>query len=213
MSDDPKTPSNRQARDERKQAHLRRMMDRYAGEYRAVASPASASVASSLHAAIDAVLERDRKTSATSGDIRCGRGCDHCCHGPVEIWPHEAALLVEAARKAGIELDRARLERQGRYAMDDWRRQPAADRACVFLGGDGACRVYEFRPNACRKLLVMTDPALCDAAKHPPESVDRWFSWEAEIMESAALEVFGGALMPQALLKAEGERRKLEGER
>jgi hypothetical protein len=202
MSDDPKTPSNRQARDERKQAHLRRMMDRYAGEFRAVASPASPSVARDVHAAIDAVLERDRRISPASGDIRCGKGCDHCCRGPVEIWPHEAVLLAEAARKAGIELDRARLERQGHYGMDAWRQQPAADRACIFLGEDGACRVYESRPSACRKLLVVTDPALCDAAKHPPESVGRWYSWEAEIMESAALEVFGGRLMPGALLVA-----------
>lgn len=210
MSDDPKTPSNRQARDERKQAHLRRMMDRYVGEFRAVASPASSPAARNAHAAIDAVLERDRRISAASGDIRCGKGCDHCCRGPVEIWPHEAALLVEAAREAGLALDRARLERQARYGMDAWREQPAADRACVFLGSDGACGVYESRPNACRKLLVVTDPAYCDAAKHPPESAVRWYSWEAEVMESAALEVFGGTLMPAALLKAEDERRKSE---
>ncbi len=210
MTDDSKAAANRRARDERKQAYLRRMMDRYAGEFRAVAGPASLSVARDVHAAIDAVLARDRKISPASGDIRCGKGCDHCCHGPVEIWPHEAALLVEAAREAGIEIDRARLERQARYDMDAWREQPGADRACVFLGEDGACRVYESRPSACRKLLVVTDPALCDAAKHPPESVDRWYSWEAEIMESAALEVFGGTLMPQALLKAEGEIRKAE---
>jgi len=97
-------------------------------------------------------------------------------------------------------LDKARLERQSQYTMDTWRQQPAADTACVFLGEDGACKVYESRPNACRKLLVVTDPALCDAAKHPPESVGRWFSWEAEMLESAALEVFGGALMPRSLL-------------
>ncbi len=215
MTDDPKTSTNRQARDERKQAHLRRMMDRYTGQFRAVGSPADPSVAREVHAAIDSVLERDRKISATSSDIRCGRGCDHCCHGPVEIWPHEAALLIEVARKSGMELDRGLLERQTRYAMDDWRQQPMVDRACVFLGDDGACKVYESRPNACRKLLVTTDPALCDAAKYPPESVGRWFSWEAEIMESAALEVFGGSLMPRslltALLNAEGGRRKSEG--
>ena len=46
----------------------------------------------------------------------------------------------------------------------------------------------------------MTDPGLCDAEKHPADSVERWFSWEAEILESAALEVFGAALMPQSLL-------------
>jgi hypothetical protein len=32
--------------------------------------------------------------------------------------------------------------------------------------------------------------------------VGRWFSWEAELLESAALEVFGIGLMPQLLLQA-----------
>jgi hypothetical protein len=205
MTDDSKTATNRRARDERKQAHLRAMMDRYTERFRAAVEPG----AREIHAAMDEVLERDRRIGAESGGIRCGKGCDHCCRGPVEIWPREAALLVEAARAAGVELDTVRLERQSRYAMDAWRQQPRAERACVFLGEDGACKVYESRPNACRKLLVVSDPALCDAAKHPPERVDRWYSWEAEVMESAALEVFGGTLMPGALLAAlENERRK-----
>jgi Fe-S-cluster containining protein len=206
MTDESRA-ANKKARDEKKAAHLRAMMDRYVAQFRAVGSPDAPSVARKVHIAIDEVLERDRKESANSGDIRCGKGCNHCCHGPVEIWPHEAGLLVEIASKAGMKLDQARLERQNRYTMDTWQQQPAADKACVFLGGDGACRVYEFRPNACRKLLVVSDPALCDAEKHPPGSTERWFSWEAEIMETAALEVFGADLMPKsllALLKAKG---------
>jgi hypothetical protein len=107
-------------------------------------------------------------------------------------------LLPRAGRDLAAG-DKARLERQSRYT---WRQQPAADTACGFLGSDGACRVYESRPNACRKLLVLSDPALCDAGKHPPDQVERWFSWEAEILETAALETFGGALMPRSLLAA-----------
>jgi Fe-S-cluster containining protein len=194
--------ANRKARDERKMAHLRALFDRYAGEFRAAADPDAPSVARGVHAAIDGVLERDRKKSADSSGIKCRKGCAHCCHGPVEIWPQEAALLVEIMREAGRELDTVRLERQSGYTMDTWRQQPAADTACVFLGADGACTVYGSRPNACRKLLVVTDPALCDAGKHPPESVGRWISWESEILESAALEVFGAALMPRSLLAA-----------
>lgn len=200
MTDDIKSASNRQARDERKQAHLHRMHRRYAEQFRGVGSRDASSVAREVHVAIDQVLEQDRKKSAASGDIQCRKGCDRCCRLPVEIWPHEAALLVETARAAGIELDQARLERQGQYTVDNWRQQPAADRTCVFLGADGACRVYESRPNACRKLLVLTDPALCDTEKHSADSVDRWFSWEAEVLESAALEIFGAALMPRLLL-------------
>lgn len=211
MTDSFKATANKKARDERKAAHLRAIFDRYAEQFRAAGNQDAPSVARRVHIAIDNVLERDRKKSATSGDIKCRKGCSHCCHSPVEIWPHEAALLVEIAREAGMELDQARLERQSQYTMDTWRQQPAADTACVFLGDDGACKVYEVRPNACRKLLVVTDPALCDAAKHPPDSVGRWFSWEAEILESAALEVFGAALMPRLLLSELDRGMKDEG--
>src|SRR5262249_35285998 len=65
---------------------------------------------------------------------------------------------------------------------------------------DGACRVYASRPNACRKLLVTSEPELCDSRNNALDRVERWWSWEAEIMETAAQEVFGRALMPQLLL-------------
>jgi Fe-S-cluster containining protein len=107
---------------------------------------------------------------------------------------------VKAARDAGIELDRARLERQGRQSIDTWRQQPGTDTACVFLGGDGACKVYASRPSACRKLLAVSDPALCDARNNSLDRVERWFSWESEMLETAALEVFGRGLMPRLLL-------------
>ncbi len=200
MTDDPKYAANRAARDEKKAAHLRGIYDRYTQEFRAIGNQDAPAVARSAHTAMDGLLQRDRAKSVGSGGIRCGKGCSHCCREAVEIWPHEAALLIEVVRATGMELDIARLERQRRYTVDTWRQQPAADKACVFLGSDGACTVYESRPNACRKLLVLTDPALCDAAEHKPDSVGRWFSWEAELMESAALEVFGAALMPGSLL-------------
>ncbi len=200
MTDTFRSAANKIARDEKKTAHLRGMMDHYTEKFRAAGNQDAPSVARGVHVAIDIVLERDRKKSAASGAIKCRKGCSHCCHEPVEIWPHEAALLVEGAREAGVEMDQSRLERQSQYTIDTWRQQPAADTACVFLGDDGACKVYEFRPNACRKLLVVTDPELCNGEKHRPDSVGRWFSWEAEILESAALEIFGAALMPRLLL-------------
>ena len=194
--------AKRQARDEKKQAYLRAMFDRYAGQFRAAAGQDAAPIARETHIAIDGLLERDRKKDAASAGIQCRKGCANCCHGPVEIWPQEALLLAQAARAAGLDLDRARLDRQSRHTIDSWHQQPAGDRACVFLGDGGACRVYESRPNACRKLLVVDDPELCDGARHPPGSAERWFSWEAEMLEAAALETFGRELMPRALLNA-----------
>jgi len=210
MADDrtEKLAANRKAREEKKAAYLRGIADRHAGQFRAAAGRDALSVAREVHDTMDEVLDRDRGKDAASGGIQCRKGCSHCCHGPVEIWPQEAALLVKAARDAGIELDRARLERQGRQSIDTWRQQPGTDTACVFLGGDGACRIYASRPNACRKLLVVSDPALCDARNNSLDRVDRWFSWESEMLETAALEVFGRGLMPRLLL---AQLRKDEG--
>jgi len=195
-----KLAANRKAREEKKAAYLRGIADRHAGQFRAALSRDALSVAREVHDTMDEVLKRDREKDATSIGIQCRKGCSHCCHGPVEIWPQEAALLVKAARDAGIELDRARLERQGRQSIESWRQQPGTDTACVFLGGDGACGVYASRPNACRKLLVVSHPALCDAKNQSLERVERWFSWESEMLETAALEVFGRGLMPRLLL-------------
>ena len=202
MADDAHLRANRKVRIERKEAHLRALHDRYTRQVRAVGDDAGPVVARAMHEAMDRALERDRRIVPGGGDIRCARGCHHCCRGPVEIGPHEAARLVEEARAAGLELDVARLERQSKHNAETWHEQPPADRACIFLGGDGACRVYEARPNACRKLLVMSDPEWCDADRHPPERVERWLSGEAEMMAVAALEVFGAGLMPRLLLKA-----------
>lgn len=204
------TDANRRARIEAKETYLRRMLERYTERFRAATGRDAEVVAGEVHATIDELLGHERGKSANGSAIRCRKGCSHCCSNPVEIWPQEAVLLMKAAREAGVELDTARLERQSKRSIDDWRQQPKADRACVFLGEDGACRVYASRPNACRKLLVLSDPALCDTENHTPDDTERWFSWEAEMMELAALETFGRGLMPRALLAAlekPGERK------
>jgi Fe-S-cluster containining protein len=202
MTDDSKAVANKNARNEKKEAYLRAIYDRYTAEFRTVGDQDASSFANKTHVAMNAVLEHDRAKNPGSENIQCGKGCSHCCREAVEIWPQEAALLVNVVRETGMTLDVARLERQSAYTVDTWREQPIADKACLFLGSDGVCTVYESRPNACRKLLVVTDPALCDAEHSKPDSVGRWFSWEAEPMESAALEVFGAVLMPGALLAA-----------
>jgi Fe-S-cluster containining protein len=213
MTDELRAAANRKAREEKKQALLRAMLVRYVADFRGFQSADPHSVAPRVHDAMDAVLRRDRSKDRSSREIKCGKGCDHCCKVPVEVFPQEAALLIAAARQAGIRLDTDRLHRQSRHVIESWREQNPADRACVFLGSDGACRVYESRPNACRKLLVVTEPALCDASKHAADCVGRWISWEAEILGAAALEEFGAALMPKALLAALQANESPQGSR
>ena len=202
MDDELKAAANKKAREGKKQALLRNMHARHVEQFHSVENEPAPSVAQRVHAALDGVLERDRSKDRTSRAIRCGKGCDHCCKVPVEVFPHEAALLVRAAREAGIELDVPLLMRQSRYNIDTWRTQPTLDKACVFLDDEGACKVYASRPNACRKLLVLTEPEFCDEERHSADRVGRWISWEAEILGSAALEVYGAELMPDALLAA-----------
>lgn len=202
MIDEKKAAANRAARMAKKQVHLRAIYDRHVEHFRALAGQDALVVARNSHAAIDSLLARDLEQNPPLENIRCARGCSHCCHGPVEIAAHEAELLVDVVRASGRPLDEERLQRQSRCAVDTWREQAPADRACVFLGGDGACTVYESRPAACRKLLVTSNPAFCDADKEATDRIDRWFSWEAEMMASAALEVFSLDVMPRALLAA-----------
>ena len=191
-----------QSRRERQVAFLRGLYERHLARLRDARGEAPPALAQRVHGEIDAVIERDRGADPRSTAIRCSSGCSHCCSGPVEIWAQEAALLVEHVRTAGLLLDVARLERQSRHDVDRWRDQPVADRACVFLGSDGACRVYAVRPNACRKLLVTSDPQHCDIPRGEYEHIERWFSWEAEMIETAALETFGMVMMPLAVLEA-----------
>ena len=202
MDDELKAAANKKAREEKKQALLQGMHARYVEQFHNVGNEPTHSIAQRVHAALDGVLERDRSKDRTSRAIQCGKGCDHCCKVPVEVFPHEALLLLRAAREAGIELDVPLLMRQSRYNIDTWRTQPTLDKACMFLDDEGACKVYASRPNACRKLLVLTEPALCDEERRSTDRVGRWISWEAEILGSAALEVFGAELMPNALLAA-----------
>ena len=198
MIDSDKAAGNRKAREEKKRAHLQAMMDRYRQQFRAIAGIDAPGVAREVHGTIELFLERDLKRSPEPG-IRCSKGCSHSCRGPVEILPHEAALLAAEVRAGGVTIDAERLERQGNCTVETWRQQPAGDRACVFLGEDGACRVYEARPSACRKLLVTGAPELCDQDQHTPEAVERWFSWEAEVFTTAAQETFGCGLLPVLL--------------
>jgi Fe-S-cluster containining protein len=190
----------------RRMAELRALYEGHVARFRAAAGAAPLQLAREAHAEMDALLKQDRRLPGADA-VRCAKGCSHCCRGPVEIRPHEAQLLLEHLCSTGRRLDRDKVERQSAYTVKTWREQPAADQACVFLGDDGACTVYDLRPNTCRKLLVTSDPRHCDISRGEYERIERRFCWEAEMLESAALEVFGLQLMPQALQAAlDGDR-------
>lgn len=92
----------------------------------------------------------------------CRAGCSGCCHMQTEITGDEAALYAEMIEH-GLKVDMVKLEHQATTTYDDitWWRQSTKDKACLFLGEDGKCRIYANRPLACRKYYVFTPAEKC----------------------------------------------------
>jgi len=125
--------------------------------------PAGASRARWIHAKVDAAQARFTANKPDlMAQVRCGKGCAHCCCLWVGITRDEAELLAERVRAGTARPDPARLALQRQWESPlDFVGRPRAEAACVFLDGDGACTVYEDRPSICRSVLVASEPDLC----------------------------------------------------
>jgi Fe-S-cluster containining protein len=181
------------------------MWKHYVSELQTVSAQAinPESIAYSVHELIDQHVAKLLATDRAAPRVACKRGCASCCHIHVWIDPHEARLLATVIAHEGIEVDRARLARQAGHTLESWRSLPAVDRRCVLLDEADECRVYEHRPTACRKYLVVDTPKWCDTVSHPGAQVGILASPEAETIAVAALKAFPGAApLPDMLLGA-----------
>lgn len=168
-----------------------------AGVQRALAKhPDQLGIAAGVHDAIDRSVQALMARDPNAGQVKCRKGCAACCHINVDVSRSEAQLLAACAADLGlpIDLDRLRKQAAGYGAL------APEDRACVFLK-DGACRVYEHRPGACRKMLVITDPDLCDTVKNPGGKVGHLVSAEAEVIWSVLLTRDERGTLPAMLLR------------
>jgi len=194
-------------KDPRVSAHDRQlagqMTEFYIEQYRAMLREHDPeSVAYTIGSKIDEVVAASRKKSPHGNQIRCTKGCNHCCKQVVAITLPEAQLLMRVIAEDAVAVPLERIDRQAKHDDDTWQSQPEEDRACVFLARDGTCKVYEYRPGSCRKHFVITDPDLCDIQKHPGHRVGMFFSAEAEIMQSAQMTASESGPMPRMLLRA-----------
>lgn len=114
--------------------------------------------------------------------ISCRKGCAHCCKQKVDISSVEAQLIVDFCKEENIQINVDYLRKQAQLDETNWIGNESA--ACSFLGKDNACTVYEVRPMACRKYLVMTEPDLCDTVKYPKGTVGAFGSLDVEIVAS-----------------------------
>ena len=183
------------------------MHEHYEQEFRRVAAvaPNPESTAHTVNGIVDGFIAEHRAAAPQAKDIRCGRGCAHCCRINVTITLPEAHLLLAWAEDQGIEVDWARVERQAQHPGLAWRELPLPDRDCVFLGKTGDCRVYEHRPVACRKHFVVSDPANCNKNLRARRTL-MFVCPQAEVVASAALTAFENRSMPVMLMKARREK-------
>lgn len=130
----------------------------------------------------------------------CRRGCSFCCYTEVDTTWDEADLLI-ASNEDKIDWDKLKSQVGGVAKL------PYAERACVFLK-DGECSVYDFRPMACRKYMVLNDPDRCNSEKYP--------RGDTKVLHSPSVEIFSAALktiqdvepMAEMLIKVKANREK-----
>ena len=100
-------------------------------------------------------------------NIKCSKGCAHCCHIRAVCTEIEAEVAVDYAKEKGLLIDIDRLEKQKDLDVTQYMFSP--HKRCVFLQADNTCGIYPVRPMACRKYFVVSDPDLCDTTKYPKQ--------------------------------------------
>ena len=163
-------------------ATIRSVFDKYTAKLEGV--NAGADRARALHQLLDQALQ-----SAAHIPVSCRKGCSGCCHYEIEITQDEAALLA-AVVWGGVDVDYDRLAKQAARERKsaEWSNILRPENRCVFLDTDGACRVYEHRPSACRRHLVTSPAEACSTPGQPVAPVEVLL---AEILLSAALSLEG----------------------
>ena len=162
-------------------------------------------IAAGIHDVADEAVAEQLATN-DGKRVTCQAGCSACCRLRVDVIEQEAKLAVAAAADVGWQIDVDRLRRQAPVVdFDEWRALPAEARTCVFLTSAGLCAIYEHRPTACRKYMVVNDPADCDTVLKPGNEVLQLVAPIAEIAFSAALGTFkAGSLPAMVLAEIEG---------
>ncbi len=115
--------------------------------------------------------------SIRSERVSCRKGCDQCCHYPVLTSILEALVVYRGIVKVRLwttsikDQFREHSERVKGLSLDVWL---LSHIPCPLLR-DGACRVYESRPFACRTVFSRADPHFCDPSHSEgiPPVVDR----------------------------------------
>ncbi len=157
-------------------------------------------VAHSFHCEIDKAIKKDMKKDKNYKKISCTKGCSYCCKIDLAINEEEAIILLMYIKDLKLKLDWDKVTRQAKVEGDNWQDLALKDRSCIFLNKKGECKVYKFRPGACRKYFVVSDPEQCNMEGKYTE-VKRFGPVMSEIIFSAMLNGSPTETLPRQLLK------------
>lgn len=161
-------------------------------------------VAHNFNLYIDKEIESAKKEEHNieiAKKIRCKAKCNHCCKIHVGITDDEAYLMLRYAKEKELKINIPKLQRQADKTVNSWNDQSKGDQICVFLGMDGLCKVYEHRPIACRKYLVLEDPKHCNPITNKGRKVQVFNAYRAETIASALMNATEYGSLPKMLLK------------
>lgn len=132
--------------------------------------------------------------------ISCKKGCSYCCNIEVYMTLAEAEIIVNYCRENNISIDTEVLKVQ--EPLDRSERGKHPNSRCVFLKEDNTCGIYEVRPMACRKYIVVSNPKFCDVS-NGSQQVSVYTELHTEMILSALanLDLEGGH-MSTMILKA-----------
>lgn len=172
---------------------IHQALDFYINQYKKLnKSKGNLSAIHSYHIELDRQIEiKKTMVPKLAKDIKCKMGCSQCCYLNVDISRDEAALIKAFVEESKINIDIPLLKRQAK--------NKSKTKKCVFLNKMGLCKIYEHRPAACRKLLILTDPELCDVKT--VNKVGRFVDWHIEVVASAILNGSKSGSLPEMLLE------------
>ncbi|MFW5887406.1 MAG: YkgJ family cysteine cluster protein [Bacteriovoracia bacterium] len=141
-----------------------------------------------LHDQIEKCMDRLFAKDEVKASVNCTKGCTFCCHTQVAVTEDEAKLLASRILNSQNSIDLYRLHTQAKAGVniDKWYQIPHAQRACVFLGKDGGCSVYEDRPSVCRTNNAVSDPSSCSTEDGIEKPQNLLLTHEADMIITGA---------------------------
>ena len=149
--------------DQQEAVYLKKYIDSHIKQYQNFKkSYDPRTIAHNYHKMIDDMITLHKnKPENIFFKITCKKSCGYCCNLNVDITREEAVLITDCAIKENVRIDYKLLKRQSLLTKDHWIKQNKELRKCIFLDENNNCKIYEFRPNNCRKFLSIDSVEVC----------------------------------------------------